>query len=104
MGDMADDLERTMETPDEPEQEKLGPTGKFPDGKLSPDDEGEINLEVSCGPGVVKLDFGIQVRWIALPPDGALELAALLAAHAGKATAALEEQAPTILKSGGSPS
>lgn len=87
------------------DEQQLGATGKYPDGKLGPEDEGELALEVSCGPGIVKLDFGKKVRWIALPPEGAIELASLLASHAGQARAALEEkQNITILDSSGAPS
>jgi len=73
-------------------EQELGPTGEFPDGKLGPEDEGEIALEVSHGAGVVKIDFGTKVRWIALPAGEALGFAQLIAVHAGQAYAAIEEQ------------
>lgn len=66
--------------------------------------EGDLGLEVSCGPGVVKLDFGKPVRWIALPPDEALALSVILAEYAGTAMAALEEKGRTIVGPDGKPS
>jgi len=66
--------------------------------------EGKLGLEVSCGAGVVKLDFGRPIRWIALPPDQAFALSVILAQHAGTAQAALEEKTPTIVGPDGKPS
>lgn len=77
--------------------EKIGATGEYPDGQMVPDDEGELNLQVSCGPGFVKLDFGKPVRWIAMLPDEALGLSVTLASLAGTASAAAEEKKRTIL-------
>lgn len=59
--------------------QKPGPTGNFPRGQLNEYDEGEINMSVChTSDGVVFLDFGTSVRWIALEPDQAKELAQLL--------------------------
>lgn len=86
-------------------EQELGATGEFPDGKLGPEDEGELALEVSCGPGIVKLDFGKKVRWIALSPADAANLAMMIIAHAQRASAALEEkQKSIILSPDGAPS
>jgi hypothetical protein len=54
---------------------KLGPTGKFPNGKLSPDDEGEICFSVGAHNGHVIINFGHPVVWTAFPPDDALKFA-----------------------------
>lgn len=49
---------------------KLGATGQFPDGKISADDEGELTLAVSSLPdGSVRIDFGIPVKWLAMPRE-----------------------------------
>ena len=86
-------------------EQELGATGKFPDGKLCPEDEGELALKVSCGAGIVKIDFGKKVRWIALPPADAANFAMMIVAHAQQASAALEEkQKSTILGPDGAPS
>ena len=59
---------------------KLGATGAHPEGKICPNDEGEIRLAVGCdlAHGVVVLDFGQPVAWIGFPPKKARELAAML--------------------------
>jgi hypothetical protein len=78
-----------------------GATGEFPDGKITEDDEGE--LEFSVGPlanGLVGVKFGKPVAWMALPPDTAIELATMLVESAGKANAILSEMKPTIIKPG----
>jgi hypothetical protein len=59
---------------------KLGATGDFPDGKLAPDDEGGLNaaLVADHQHGMVRIEFGKNLSWLALPPDSARQLAASL--------------------------
>ena len=57
---------------------QLGPTKQFPEGKLTPEDEGEIKIGVICKDGKVVLHFGKPIAWIGFPPHQALELAKLL--------------------------
>lgn len=66
---------------------KLGASGRFPQGKLNADDEGELAMAIAYDPkeGVVKLHFGKPVAWLGLPPKEAVQLANLLLLHAGKA-------------------
>lgn len=69
----------------------LGPTGRQPYRKISPDDEGELRLAVYVDDyGNVCLDFGVPVAWIGLPHDHAIALAdAIMSAveeSRGKAT------------------
>lgn len=59
--------------------------GEFPDGRVSPDDEGATPMAVSSEPGIVKIQFATQVRWIGLTPEGAVELAAALIHYAKRA-------------------
>jgi hypothetical protein len=68
--------------------DKLGPTGDFPHGKLSDDDEGGINVALSGHPApdgtpMVRLDFGKPVAWLSLPRDQAIQFAMVLLKHAG---------------------
>jgi hypothetical protein len=64
--------------------EKLGATGKFPDGKLNPDDEGELTFGVACDDwGNVHINFGEPVAWLAMPPEIAINFARELLRHAG---------------------
>jgi hypothetical protein len=49
---------------------KLGATGKFPQGKISGDDEGELNCAISSLPdGSVRIDFGTPVVWLVMPRE-----------------------------------
>lgn len=65
-----------------PKRERLGPTGKFPDGKLNPTDRGEIAIAVGAEQGNVVLNFGVPTIWIGLPPTQAREVAAMMVKHA----------------------
>lgn len=55
--------------------DKLGPTGELPRGKL--DDDGALNCAISHENGCVRVDF-----WLAMPPDLALEFAFMITKHA----------------------
>lgn len=59
---------------------KIGPTGKFPYGKLHESDEGELAVGIACDfqQNVVVFNFGKPLAWLALPPGKARELAQLL--------------------------
>ena len=61
---------------------KIGPTGAFPRGKLSPDDKGELAVAISTMGEYVRIDFGTPVDWVCLPPDQALAFASTIAAKA----------------------
>lgn len=63
----------------------LGATGKFPEGKLTPADEGEIKLAIGHKGGKVVIDFGTQVVWIGFTPNQAEEIAQTLLKHADAA-------------------
>ena len=56
----------------------LGSTGKFPAGKVGPHDEGELLFAVGSGNGLVWIDFGKQVKWLAFDPPKARLIAATL--------------------------
>ena len=62
----------------------LGATGKFPHGQISDDDEGELIMGVARDTvnGLVRLQFGKPVAWLALPPKEAIALAETLLRHA----------------------
>ena len=63
----------------------LGPTGKFPEGHLTPTDEGEIAAAVTNYEGKVIVNFNSPVHWFGLTPGQARELALSLRQHANKA-------------------
>ena len=60
----------------------LGATGKFPLGKIVPEDEGELALAVGHAEGKVVMDFGKPTAWIGFTAEQADELAATLRTHA----------------------
>lgn len=63
----------------------LGPTGKFPMPAISDEDEGQLQMAVGFDPvnGLMRLEFGSPVAWLALPPPEAIELAKMLLKRAG---------------------
>ena len=62
--------------------DKLGATGQFPDGKISEQDEGELQMGIANDGKLVHVNFGKPVAWFAVPPDVALALASQLTKHA----------------------
>ena len=65
--------------------EKLGPTGRFPGGKLTENDEGEIAFAVGVMKGEVVVNFGGPVASLGMSPEEAEQLAILLIRRAGQA-------------------
>jgi hypothetical protein len=68
--------------------DRPGPTGDYPHGKLSDDDEGGLSVAMSHfiapnGDRMVRLDFGKPITWVALPREQALNFAAFIVHHAG---------------------
>jgi len=65
---------------------KLGPTGRFPAGKLNEHDEGELNMGIKANvtEGIVEVHFGKPIGWFGLGPAEARQFAALLIANAEK--------------------
>ena len=66
-------------------KEHIGPTGKFPEGKLTSHDEGEIGFAVFHKDGKVIIDFGSQVSWLGMNPNQAIEIGNSLIKHGRKA-------------------
>ena len=58
----------------------LGATGRYPHGKASQDDEGELQmlLVADHAEGIVRIVFGKRVGWLGLPSGHARQLAAML--------------------------
>ena len=65
---------------------ELGATGKFPKGKLGPNDEGEIRMGVGVDEksNTVIVEFGTPVTWLGLPKMQALALGNHLITQANK--------------------
>lgn len=68
---------------------RLGATGEFPQGKLVPEDEGELQLAIAEVEGRVVINFGKPISWIGMRPEEARMLANMLLL---KASAAEEYQ------------
>lgn len=62
----------------------LGPTGKFPQGKISPADEGELQLGVTVHKGNVIISFGKPIAWLGMPPKETRQFANALLSHANQ--------------------
>lgn len=67
-------------------KEQLGATGRYPEGKLSKHDEGEIAFAVAADPkhGKVLIDFGKPVAFLGMNADQAIALGEMLIAKAGE--------------------
>lgn len=53
----------------------LGETGDFPQGSMTPDDEGAIRMAVSAQHGKVVIAFGKPIAWLGMSPREARQLA-----------------------------
>ena len=56
----------------------VGATGKFPQGHLSPEDEGELALAIGIMDGKIILNFGKPVLWIGFDREQAKQLAEMI--------------------------
>jgi hypothetical protein len=61
---------------------KIGPTKQYPHGKLNPEDRGELAVGVRVEKGMIVVDFGTDLSWVALTPESAIEFATVLLAKA----------------------
>lgn len=60
----------------------IGPTGRYPDGKLNDDDGGQLYTLIGHQDGKVIIQYGTPVSWTAMDPEGARSLAQSLIKHA----------------------
>jgi hypothetical protein len=65
--------------------EGLGKTGEFPHGKLHKDDEVALNTAIGVYEGKVIVNFGTNVIWIGMQPQGAADFATTILAKAREA-------------------
>ena len=66
------------------EPNPFGATGKFPQGHLNRDDEGELQFGVANDGEKVIIKFGKPIAWLGMTADQAIEFGSLLIEHAGK--------------------
>ena len=53
----------------------IGPTGKFPGGRMRDDDKGELNIGFSHVDGQIIIAFTTPVTWIGCDPEDARAIA-----------------------------
>lgn len=70
--------DRMRERFEELKELQSGATGRFPEGKLTEADEGEIRFQIGYQSGKVVMDFGQPTAWIGMSPQQAKELAHML--------------------------
>jgi hypothetical protein len=65
---------------------KLGSIGEYPSGKLQKDDDGAALIAITADTpkGVVRIEFGTNMSWLALYPDQAIEFAEVIIAKANE--------------------
>ena len=78
--------------------EELGPTGQYPDGKLSEDDDGELRFALAHDPSkdIVVMSFGVPVNWLGVPAPIAEHISRGLVAHASRLRPKFHRDAPDI--------
>lgn len=65
---------------------RLGETGRFPRGRLTDDDEGEVRFAVGITlDRTIVLDFGKPVKWLGMAPNDARKLGYMLLHKADEA-------------------
>jgi hypothetical protein len=59
----------------------IGPTGNFPEGRISAEDEGELSIAIAVDAEnkVIRFELGKDVAWLAFPPALAREIGQKLA-------------------------
>lgn len=57
------------------QDQKLGATGKFPEGKIDEHDEGEIKIGVTVKDDKIIIAFGKKIEWIGFTKKQAEDLA-----------------------------
>lgn len=65
----------------------LGPTGRFPEGRLNASDEGEIRIAIASKGSKVILDFGKPVSWLSVNGHQAEEIGHAILQRAATAKA-----------------
>lgn len=66
--------------------DSVGPTGRFPGGKLTETDKGEVVFEVVKFKGKVLVNFGTPVMYIGMSPEEARRFGSLLIQKANAIT------------------
>ena len=68
-----------------------GAIGAYPEGKLTPSDEGNIQFAVGEQDGKIVIDFGTPVHWLGMTPQQAADFASTILNRARRAARAKGE-------------
>lgn len=79
--DHEDEMRRSFLT-DELRKLQQGFIERFPEGKLTPNDEGAIAFAIGVQNGKVCIRFAEPCAWLGMPPEQAMEMAQLLIKNA----------------------
>lgn len=71
---------------------------QFPEGKITPDDEGAISVAIGISNGNVIINFGKPIAWLGLPPAACMEMGRTLIKRAREALEMEKEAAGKALK------
>lgn len=73
---------------------KLGPQQDFPAGSYGPEDQGALAFAVGHDQRNKKvfLEFGVEVKWLAMDPEQAVNLAEILIQYARELVNKVEEK------------
>lgn len=65
-------------------KKRIGATGRYPQGRYTNDDEGELAIAVAADPRnrIVRIEFGKPVAWLAFNPEQAETFGRMLIAKA----------------------
>ena len=81
---MIADLEKQgIHVNEAPPPPKPGATGVYPEGKSSPDDEGQLAMRMTRIGDQVRMDFGKEVSWLSMSAHDTKLFASKLMAMAG---------------------
>lgn len=71
---------------------------QFPEGKITPDDEGNISVAIGISNGNVIINFGKPVAWLGLPPAACMEMGRTLIKRAREALEMEKKEAEKATK------
>lgn len=82
---LAKQIQQAAQMGEEARRLDLGGTGEFPQGQLTKEDEGEIQIAITHMHGEVILNFGKPIAWIGFSPEQAEQIAYSLIEKASQA-------------------
>ena len=71
---------------------------QFPEGKITPEDEGAISVAIGIDNGNVIINFGKPVAWLGLPPAACMEMGRTLIKRAREAMEMEKKEAEKATK------